>query len=507
MKFEVESGGVRYEVEAPDQDAAIRALQKLKQDAPQMKAQVPAEPEMGVVEDVARSAATGLGEGAAGTVGLLGDVQSVADRAGEWIGNQIFGEPTPEEKAAMDAVRQGRAPTTAEISKATGLDEVKHQPQTKAGEYARTAASFVPGAAAFGPAKEGVSGVVQMGKNTLGYGVVPGLASEGAGQATKGTALEPAARIAAPIVAGGGVAALTRPKRPSAPSVEALKTESQKLYNSPAVKRLMVEPQAFDDMVDDVTRKLVDRGFDPDVHRESAAVLRKLMKSKGVGQKLEDIDGLRQLANDLRVGIDKKEARIAGILIDRLDDFVNKLKPSDLLSGDPKAAANAIVKARSLWSRKSKAEIVENLFYRAENAVGANYTNAGMETALRQQFRSLANNPKLMGKFTPQERDAILKVVRGGKLQNVLRFFGKFAPSGLISTTLSGGAGYALGGPVGAAGVMAAGSGAKSAAARIGLKNARVVDEMVRSGQPIARPPVANLPMLGVDYTAITTNR
>ena len=42
------------------------------------------------------------------------------------------------------------------------------------------------------------------------YALVPGITSEAAGQATRGTALEPAARAAGRILGAGGVAALTR---------------------------------------------------------------------------------------------------------------------------------------------------------------------------------------------------------------------------------------------------------------------------------------------------------
>lgn len=53
-----------------------------------------------------------------------------------------------------------------------------------------------------------------MARNVLGYGVAPAIASETAGQATKGTALEPFARAGAALGTAGGVAALSRPALP-----------------------------------------------------------------------------------------------------------------------------------------------------------------------------------------------------------------------------------------------------------------------------------------------------
>ena len=151
---------------------------------------------MGVAEDVARSAATGLGEGVTGGVGLLGDVQSLADDFGTWIGNKLGLKPlTPEQQATLNS--GARAPTTAVIEQATGFDQIKHTPQTTAGEYARTTGQFVPGFAA-----GGVKGIVT--------GIGAGLGSEAAGQATEGTPLETPARIAGSIAGAGGGALMRR---------------------------------------------------------------------------------------------------------------------------------------------------------------------------------------------------------------------------------------------------------------------------------------------------------
>lgn len=167
-------------------------------------------PQMGTGEDIARSAATGLGEGVTGTVGMLGDVQSLADDFGTWVGNQLGLKPlTPEQAAGFKA---DNAPTTAAIESGIGFDKIKHTPQTTAGEFARTAGQFVPGFAAAGGVQAGVGGV----KRALGTagGVVTGtgagLGSEAAGQLTEGTMLEVPARLAGGLAGGMSANVLTR---------------------------------------------------------------------------------------------------------------------------------------------------------------------------------------------------------------------------------------------------------------------------------------------------------
>ncbi len=163
------------------------------------------------------------------------------------------------------------------------------------------------------------------------------------------------------------------------------------------------------------------------------------------------------------------------------------LTKKDVLSGDPQAAMNDLLKARSLWSRMEKADVIDQVFEKARNAVGANYTAAGMQTALRQQFRQIANNPKRFGQFNAEEKEMILKIVRGGKTENFMRLVGKLAPRGNISTAIMGGAIYAdpsVGIPA-----WGAAEGSKLISQRAGNKNIAKLDEMVRRGAPLAQPP------------------
>lgn len=174
---------------------------------------------MSTGEDMARSAGSGLVKGAAGLIGLpdaignlgaagMRGVQSLVERMG------VPG-PTPQPAPAPNTMgTQGLAgasgsiprsilPTTQDaldlFQKGTGP---LHEPQTTAGHYAQTAAEFVPGAVL---APGGMVG------NAVRYGILPGLASEGAGQATKGTQYEQPARVGAALATGGAAGLMSRP--------------------------------------------------------------------------------------------------------------------------------------------------------------------------------------------------------------------------------------------------------------------------------------------------------
>lgn len=160
-----------------------------------------------VASDVAQSAGAGIIRGAAGLVDLPQTLGWLAD-AGTGIlarGAIRLVGGTPASDQGADTSSRSVIPPVANLPKAGdaavhGLEAATgklYEPQTTAGEYARTVAEFIPGAG------RTVAGIA---KNAL----IPAVASETAGQATKGTAMEPWARGAAGLAAGVGAAAAGR---------------------------------------------------------------------------------------------------------------------------------------------------------------------------------------------------------------------------------------------------------------------------------------------------------
>lgn len=153
--------------------------------------------------DIAKSAGIGLARGAIGLAGLPGDVKALVgagvDSADSFVRNQLGMQP----RAQGGPQPPNIMPSSATIQGAVeGVTGDFYKPQTTAGEYAKTAGEFVPGA---------MLAPGNMALNAARYGVVPGLASEAAGQATKGTAYEPYARVGAGVATGVGAAMLSRP--------------------------------------------------------------------------------------------------------------------------------------------------------------------------------------------------------------------------------------------------------------------------------------------------------
>ncbi|KQP64059.1 hypothetical protein ASF41_22135 [Methylobacterium sp. Leaf111] len=152
-----------------------------------------------VAGDVVQSAGAGLIKGAAGAVDLPQTLYGLADTGLGMAARgaiRLFGG-TPNSDLGVDTRSTSSIPSPSDLPKPgesaiKGLEAVTqplYKPQTTAGEYAGTLAEFVPGAG------KTVAGLV---KNAL----IPAVASETAGQATKGTDLEPWARGGVALAAG-----------------------------------------------------------------------------------------------------------------------------------------------------------------------------------------------------------------------------------------------------------------------------------------------------------------
>jgi hypothetical protein len=223
-------------------------------------------------------------------------------------------------------------------------------------------------------------------------------------------------------------------------------------------------------------------GLDKDLHPDSTAALRRILETKGQ-KTLTELETLRKVAKDAQGSLKPADKRIAGMIVDELDGYIDNLSATDVVAGDATKAA-ALKEARSLYSRAKKSEVIEDLMQRAKDS-SSQFSGSGLENAIRTQFRGLAKNKKQMRMFTAAEQAAIRKVANGGPMENTARFVGKFAPTGVVSGVLTGGAGAMIGGPLGAA-LPLAGLGGRAVATRMTMRNVRRADELMRRGPEAA---------------------
>lgn len=308
--------------------------------------------------------------------------------------------------------------------------------------------------------------------------------SAGVGQAVSEETDSPMAGTAAALLTGAGMGAAssgrTRPATPPAQTRAQIAAQSRAAYDRAQSAGVIVDRQPFQDFVQGTQLDLENSAFDRGLHPHVSRVLERFQEEVAQPQQpmtLERLEILRRIANNAEQaavrGGDRDEARIAGRVVDRLDDFVDNLDQSQLIHGDPDVAVPALHEARTLWRRNAKMQTVEGILDKAEALNDPNF--------VKQQFRSIVKNDRRMRQFTPTERGIVRRIARTGTLEGI----GRLAPSldalGAVKGAMYAGAGLASPGTLA---VPAVALGAKYIARAQRVGNVRELqDTIARGGQ------------------------
>ncbi len=262
-------------------------------------------------------------------------------------------------------------------------------------------------------------------------------------------------------------------------------TAATSFYKKMEDAKVIIKPDSFKALADDAIETAVKRGLDRSLTPDSAAVVRRLKSESGKPITFERLDILRQLAGEAQGAVKPSDRRIAGLIVDKIDDYIAAIGAKDVSAGNARQAAESILQARDLWSKAAKLGTIERLVSRAKDAAAT----TPFERALQDQFRAFAKNEAQMRKFTKDEQRAIRLASRGGLGEKTARGFGRFAPnSGPVGFFTSGGAGAAIGtllgiGPLaGAMGGFAAGYSGRAIATALMKRNIGDLEELIKVG-------------------------
>jgi hypothetical protein len=309
------------------------------------------------------------------------------------------------------------------------------------------------------------------------------------------TTESPLAGMAAGM-AVGSTAGLRPRKVEPALSAEQLALRADIAYRNAEKAGVIVSPDSLKAKVPQFEKVLKEEGFVPGLHPQLDTVLGEFQKQIETPKTLKELDQLRRtLKAPAKFFENPDQQRITGKLIDEFDDYVKNLSAKDLAieGGKVKTATKELTKARNFYARSRKADEIDELFRRAEIRAGANFTQSGLENALRQELKTLSLNKKRFSMFSKTEQDAIESAAKGGSIQNILRNIGKYAATSPIPTTggsaLGAGIGALLtggspvGAAIGAATVPAVGGAARAGATRMGLNRLEEIQRMVSLGR------------------------
>lgn len=218
-------------------------------------------------------------------------------------------------------------------------------------------------------------------------------------------------------------------KQPVA-TIDSVRMAAQRAYNDVADKGIVLSNASGMNMVKNVRTALDDARYLPENAPAVENVLKRFDSVTTRGNvKFDEVDQLRQLANDLKSDKDRNIQRLAGVMVKEIDDYVARLSPKDVVAGQGgiDEAVKTLASARKDWRNLSRATTIDDILNTAE--IRAMNPNASESELIRQGFIRLAANKQKMAVFTDDEQNAIKAVAKGGSLDPLLSFVAKFDPT------------------------------------------------------------------------------
>lgn len=322
---------------------------------------------------------------------------------------------------------------------------------------------------------EGVDDRIGQGQTGVGLGAIVGALVPAVGAGVQKVANNRAANRAIRQAAEG------------APSTDELRAMGRAAYNQIDNAGVQIKPQSFQAARDKVRQALLDKtGFDPlpgpgGNTPKAARVLQtmdEMAKDSAEALPFKSLDQVRRRAASPMLSADKVEQGAGREIIGQLDDYVRNMGPDDVVAGDVKTLQEVLPKARDLWARMSRSQLIDDAAGLGEEAY-----MSGSGSGIKYQFKKILKSPQLSKGFSEAERKAMARVVNGTIPEQVLRLAG----SGLtqIGGTIAAATG---GGPLAALGVLGATTGARSLSDKVIQRNAEIVRALVANGKLKALP-------------------
>jgi hypothetical protein len=228
---------------------------------------------------------------------------------------------------------------------------------------------------------------------------------------------------------GGLLDRIETGKQPMA-TLDSVRLAAQRAYNDVADKGIVLSNASGMNMVKGVRNALDENRYLPENAPAVENVLKRFDTVTARGNvKFDEVDQLRQLANDLKTDKDRNVQRLAGVMVKEIDDFVARLSPKDVVAGEGgiDEAVKTLSSARKDWRNLSRATTIDDILNTAE--IRAMNPNASESELIRQGFIRLAASKQKMAVFSDDEQNAIKAVAKGGSLDPLLSFVAKFDPT------------------------------------------------------------------------------
>jgi hypothetical protein len=265
----------------------------------------------------------------------------------------------------------------------------------------------------------------------------------------------------------------------NAPTQQQLVEEASNLFKKAEESGIQFNPTEFSNNMGAIAKNLRSEGYAQGINAPLDNVFKHLQDTTHP-KDFTELQALRKMIQGQQKSADPETRRLASILKDNFDDYVLNA-PNEHITTGGKNGARVWKEARNSYNKLKKAEIFDDMLDQAQIEGKTLFTQSGSENSLAKQLRQLVKNDKKMRTFTPEEQKAIKDAAKGGTVQNLLRFYGKFAPTGPVSLIPSLG-GVALNPVVGVPLSLGA-AGSRVAATKLRERDVSNLADLMRVGK------------------------
>jgi hypothetical protein len=325
---------------------------------------------------------------------------------------------------------------------------------------------------------------------------------QGAGMGAALGAALPVAGIAGSAAIGGGkniVKGLgARGEDLISESLDVIKDSSRVLYKQADEAGVLAKPQAAETLISKLSSIVKNKDIASQrLYASTIKSIQDLTDDFMTGNTgLMTLDRHRQILGNLAKDITNpnkaQEAEAAGRAIDVIDDFIEGLKPQDLLSGNTNAV-KALQAARSEWSKSKRFEKIGQIIVNAANDANK----------LKRDLERFRTNPKNTLGWSDAEKEALKLASQQTTGEGVLKLFGKFGfdlgggrSLGNTGLPILGSLASGIGAGSTGVGVLVptVGTAARSAQKAIARGKAETLLQVIENGGKVSKEMIKSLP-------------
>jgi hypothetical protein len=298
---------------------------------------------------------------------------------------------------------------------------------------------------------------------------------------------------------------MARAETPAAPTVEQLKASYRAAKESPEVAAVSIKPEALVRFSETITPKLDAAGLDGMLAPKTHHILSRMTSApEGSAVTMANVDSARRLLGKM-AGRGDEEAAAAQIAKRELDRWMMKVRPDDVLSGDPAKAQGIMQAGRADYTAAKLGEALDSRLAKAEAQADASHSGMNLQNQLRQKVNQFLSSGESRSLSTT-ERAELEGFVKGTIPENALRYAGKFlGGGGGLGALTAGSVGTLAAGPAGIAAPVV-GYALTKISNRITANKAGELSELLRSRSPLAQQLTGPMEDFGAAIQAVETS-